>query len=176
MVTIDIKDIQQYIGREIGISRWVEITQSRVSKFAEATGNFQWVHVDAERARTELPSGQTIIHNFLLLSLIPQFFDQIVSFSGLEYGLNRGAEKIRFIKPLATGSKIRIRLKLSKLEYHDQKGQTATFHIVMEEEGSDAPVLIMDLQLRFVAAVRKAPDIDRHPGLSDHHKPVALGL
>lgn len=167
---IDIKDIKQYIGRQIGVSKWVEVTQSRVNKFAEASGNFQWIHVDEEQARTELPSGKTIAHNFLLLSLIPQLFDQIVEITGLRYGQNQGAENMRFLEALPTGSRVRIKLKLSKLEYLDHKGQTATFHIIMERQGSDKPIMSVDLQLLFVVAQRvKLRDI-----LSNQHQAVAL--
>ncbi|PCI48697.1 MAG: dehydratase [Alphaproteobacteria bacterium] len=169
-VRIHIKDIKHYTGRRIGTSKWVEITQSRVNKFAEATGDFQWIHMDQERAGTELPSGRTIVHNFLLLSLVPQLFDQIVTFSGLCYGQNRGAENMRFLRPLPTGSRVRIQVTLSKLENSDQKGQTATFQIVMEKEDSDKPVLTLDLLLYFVAAQRVTSlDI-----LSDQHQSVAL--
>lgn len=171
-VKIDIKDIKRHIGRQIGASKWVEITQSRVNKFAEATGDFQWIHVDQEQARTELPSGLTIAHNFLLMSLIPQLFDQIVEFTGLRYGQNRGAENMCFLTPLPTGSRVRIQVKLSKLEYLDQKGQTATFHIVMERQDSEKPVLTMDLQLLFVAAQR----VKLRAILPDQHQSVALGL
>ncbi len=169
-VTINIKDIKHFIGRDIGTSNWIEITQSRVNKFAEATGDFQWVHVDQERARTDLPSGKTIVHNFLLLSLIPQLFDQIVEVTGLRYGQNKGAENTCFLAPLPTGTRIRLQLKLMKLEYLNQKGQTATFHITMEREGSDEPILTMDQQVLFVVAQRvKLRDI-----LSDQHQAVAI--
>lgn len=151
-IIIDIADIKKYIGQEIGASRWVEIPQSRVNKFAEATGAFQWIHMDEERAKEELPAGKTIIQNYLLVSLIPQLFDEIAEFSGLKYGLNRGANNIQFLEPLPTGSKIRIRLKLSKLQYVDQRGLTATFPIIMERDGGDKPILAMELQLLLVAA------------------------
>ncbi|WP_339861630.1 MaoC family dehydratase [Paremcibacter congregatus] len=148
---IAIKDIKRYIGREIGVSDWIDISQERVNLFAEATGDFQWVHVDEKRARTELSDGKTIAHNFLLLSMIPQLFDQVVSITGLRYGLNKGGERVRFIKPVSTGSRIRARIGLNKLEYVDQTGMTATFHILMELDGGEKPVLSMDLQLLLVA-------------------------
>ncbi|MCF6215105.1 MAG: MaoC family dehydratase N-terminal domain-containing protein [Emcibacter sp.] len=180
MTRIDIKDIQQYIGSNIGTSKWVEITQSRVNRFAEATGNFQWIHVDEERARTEMPAGLTIIHNYLLLSLIPQLFDQLVTITGLEYGKNQGAENVQFLRSLNTGSKIRIQLKLSKVEYRDSKGPTANFYITMEEQGSDKAVLTMDLQVLFVAVQKRNMEKNEKAGLksvsSNQHQPVALGL
>jgi len=176
MTRIDIKDIQHYIGRNIGTSKWMEITQSRVNKFAEATGDFQWIHVDEERARTEMRDGHTITHNFLLLSLIPQFFDQIVTITGLAYGKNQGAENINFLRPLATGSKIRIQLTLSKLEHCPSKGWAATFHIIMEEQASDKVVLTMDLQLLLVAAQDKCDKAGPRSVSTNHHQPLALGL
>ncbi len=169
-VSINIKDIKHYIGRNIGASRWAEITQSRVNKFAEATGDFQWVHVDQEQARTDLPSGQTIVHNFLLLSLVPQLFDQIVEFTGLRYGQNTGAENLHFMEPLPTGSRVRLQVKLLKLENSDHNSQTATFHIIMEREGSDNPILTLDQQLLLVAAKR----VNLRDILANQHQAVAL--
>ncbi len=152
-VRINIKDIRKYVGQEIGASKWLQLTQGRVNKFAEATGDFQWTHMDQERAKTDLSGGQTIVHNYLLLSMIPQLFDQVVEFTGLRYGLNRGAENIHFMTPLATDCMVMIRVRLLKLEYLDQKGMTATFHIIMERESSDKAVMAMNLQLLFVVGV-----------------------
>lgn len=171
-VEIDIKDIRHHVGQDIGTSKWVEITQSRVNKFAEATGDFQWIHVDAEQARAELSSGQTIVHNFLLLSLVPKFFDQILSITGLRYGLNKGAENIQFLKPLPTGSRVRVRLRLSGLQDLGQGAQTANFDIVMEREDSAEPVLKMNITLLFVAAEKS----NIQSILPDQHQGTALGL
>lgn len=171
---IDLNDIKRYAGREIGTSRWVRITQKRVNKFAEATGDFQWFHVDREQARTELPAGQTIVHNFLLLSLVPQLFDQTVEFTNLAYGLNRGAEKVDFLEPLSTGSEVRIRLKLLRLEYSAGRGQTAIFEIIMDRKGGRKPVLTMNLRLLLVAAdVRKPTMVSP---LADEHQSAAFGF
>lgn len=151
-VKININDINQHVGREIGLSRWWKITQSRVNKFAEATGDFQWLHVDEERARTDLPSAQTIVHNFLLLSLVPQLFDEVVEITGLKYGQNRGVDKVRFLSSLATGSEIRLTLKLLKLEYVDQRGTIATFQGVMEAKGTDKTIMTTEIILLLVPA------------------------
>ena len=164
-VRIDINDIRHYITQEIGVSRWVRITQNRVNKFAEATGDFQWLHVDEEQARTDLPAGRTIVHNFLLLSLVPQMFDQTVVFSGLAYGLNKGAEDIDFLQPLFTDSEVRIRITLSKLEYSGQEGQIGHFQIIMERKGGKKAVLTMGLRLLLVAL---------DTGLADQQQSVAL--
>ncbi|GEM_PF-107655 len=166
-VRIDINDIRHYTGCEIGVSGWVRITQDRVNKFAGATGDFQWLHVDEEQARTGLPTGRTIVHNFLLLSLVPQLFDQTVAFSGLAYGLNKGAENIAFLQPLFTDSEVRIRVTLSKLEYSGEAGQIGHFEIIMEQKGGKNAVLTMGLRLLLVADA--AP-----PRLADQQQSVAL--
>ncbi|MBL4802747.1 MAG: MaoC family dehydratase [Emcibacter sp.] len=171
-VKIHIKDMKQHLGQEIGLSKWMEITQSRVNKFAEATGDFQWVHVDEEQAKADLSSGRTVVHNFLLLSLVPKLFEDILVITGLRYGLNKGAENIQFLTPLPTGSRVRTRLRLSGLKDLGQGEQTATFSIVMEREGSEKLVLKMDLLLLFVAeqAVFKAGP------LPDQHQAASFGL
>jgi len=149
---IDIKDINQYVGREVGVSDWWKITQSRVTKFAEATGDFQWIHVDEERARTELPTAQTLVHNFLLLSLIPQLFDQTVEITGLSFGQNKGVDKACFLQSLPTGSEVRLHLRLDKLEYIDQRGATATFQGVMAAKDMEKPVMTVEIILLLVPA------------------------
>ena len=147
---INIKDLRKFVGQEIGRSDWCEVTQEQVSNFAEATGDRSWVHLDGDRARKELPQGRTIVHNFLLLGLIPGFFDQVAEIEGIRYGLNRGVENVCFLHPLPTGSRIRFRLNLLRLEYVDQRGMTATFQIQLEREDNDKKVLSADLRLLFV--------------------------
>ena len=168
-VTIPISTLNQYVGRPLGTSRWLEITQSRVTKFAEATGDFNWVHVDQERAGSELSSGKTVVQNFLLLSLIPQLFDETVAFAGLRYGQNKGAEDINFLAPLATGSRVRLRVSLAKIEQGDHGGQLATFPLTMEKDGSHSPVLSLNLRLLLVAEQRvklRAVSADQHQAVA----------
>ncbi|PCI33178.1 MAG: dehydratase [Alphaproteobacteria bacterium] len=168
--TIDITSLNQHMGQPLGTSRWLEINQSRVTKFAEATGDFNWIHVDQERARTELASGRTLVQNFLLLSLIPQLFDQTVAFSGLRYGQNKGARKLNFLAPLATGSRVRLRVSLAKIDQDETGGQLVTFPLILEEDGSDCPVLNLDLRLLLVAEQRVRLRISS----ADQHQAVAL--
>lgn len=146
-VKIDIGDIEQFVGREIGTSDWMEVSQSRVNKFAEATGDFQWIHVDVERANRELPQKTTIIHGYLTLSLVPQFFDQIVEVTGLRYGLNYGTNKLRFLSPVPTGSQLRMKLTLSKIEQRLSGDSLLTFDIVMEvrEQNHGKPVMVLEM-------------------------------
>lgn len=146
-VTVDISEIKEFVGREIGTSDWMEISQSRVNKFAEATGDFQWIHVDVERAKNDLPFKSTIVHGYLVLSLVPQFFDQIIEVTGLRYGLNYGTNRLRFISPVPTGSKLRMKLTLSKIDPRSAGDSLLTFDIVIEagEEDYGKPVMIFEM-------------------------------
>ncbi|WP_210413997.1 MaoC family dehydratase [Luteithermobacter gelatinilyticus] len=141
---VDMANIENYVGRELGVSSWMEINQSRINKFAEATGDFQWIHVDVERARTEMPGGKTIAHGYLILSLVPQFFEEIIEISGLRYGLNYGVNKVRFTSPVPVGSLVRGRMSLDKLEKRRDGTLLGHFGMVMERQGQERPVMISE--------------------------------
>lgn len=98
---------RELVGRTLGTSGWAEITQDRVNKFADATGDHQWIHTDVERATREGPFGGPIAHGYLTLSLIPMFLPQIVEIRGFAMGVNYGCEKVRFPAPVPVGSRLR---------------------------------------------------------------------
>src|SRR6201992_1376210 len=100
-------DIKSAIGTEIGVSEWIENTQHRSEKFAEAPCDEQWIHVDQDRARTELPGGKTIAHGLLSLSLAPMFVRSVMGLKGLKTTLNYGADRIRYLAPVPAGSRPR---------------------------------------------------------------------
>jgi len=99
-------------GQELGISDWMLIDQERINRFAEATDDYQWIHVDTERARTELPIGSTIAHGYLLTALFPALIENIVVFEG-ERAINYGLNKVRFKQMVPAGSKVRLRSVLT---------------------------------------------------------------
>ena len=105
-------EMHKYVGQEIGVSDWVEVTQERINQFAEATGDHQWIHVDVERAKKDMPGGKTIAHGFLTLSLIPMLNHQISHINNVRNGINYGCNKVRFTSPVPAGSKVRARAKL----------------------------------------------------------------
>src|SRR6266536_3231499 len=94
------RDVLQHVGRELGPSEWLTVTQEMIDKFAEATGDHQWIHVDVERARREMPGGKTIAHGYLTLSLLPRLSHDILHIRKRRRGLNYGSNKIRFTKPV----------------------------------------------------------------------------
>ena len=136
-------DMKAYVGKEIGVSAWTTIDQARIDKFAEATGDFQWIHVDVERAKKEMPDGKTIAHGFLTLSLVAGLGGETHEITKRSRGINYGSNKVRFTAPVPVGSRVRLRQKLTKVE--DIPGGVRLFYEnTMEIEGSDRPALVAE--------------------------------
>lgn len=104
-----IEDARGLEGREVGLSDWVVIDQNRIDLFAEATDDFQWIHVDVDRAAREMPDGKTIAHGYLTLALIPALTGGFVDIRNLERGINLGVNKVRFYTPVQVGDRVRAR-------------------------------------------------------------------
>jgi acyl dehydratase len=138
-------DIKSAIGTEIGVSEWIEITQDRIDKFAEATCDEQWIHVDQDRARTELPGGKTIAHGLLSLSLAPMFVRSTIGLKGLKNTLNYGADRIRYLAPVPAGSRLRGRTSITKAEDVPPDGLRVNYRMVIEIEGGERPACIAEL-------------------------------
>jgi acyl dehydratase len=137
-------------GRELGVTDWFRITQEQIDRFAEATEDRQWIHVDRNRASQESPYGTTIAHGFLTLSLVGHFLKEVVEIrSGVRLALNYGLNRVRFPFPVRAGSKIRARVGLLS---HKQlpEGVEATFSITMEVEGSQKPCCIAEWVIRYL--------------------------
>lgn len=109
------KDFQQYVGKELGISDYLKITQEQINKFADATCDHQWIHVDTERAKKESPYGTTIAHGYLTLSLLPYLWDQIVEVNNIKMLVNYGIERLRFNQAVLVDSEIRLKAELLTL-------------------------------------------------------------
>jgi acyl dehydratase len=141
--TIGVRDLESRVGQECGISPWVEIPQSRIDLFAEATGDFQWIHVDPKRAK-DSPFGGTIAHGFLTLSMLPKLSESTFEFSDRRMGVNYGLNKVRFTAPVPAGAKIRGRFTLAKYEKIEGNGVQTTWSVVIEREGGEKPVCIAE--------------------------------
>jgi len=138
-------EIKAAVGTEIGASDWIEITQDRINKFAEATCDEQWIHVDLERARQEMPGGKTIAHGLLSLSLAPMFVRSVMRVNGLKNTLNYGADRIRYISPVPAGSKLRGRVTIAEAEDAPPDGLRVNYHLVIEIEGGQRPACVAEL-------------------------------
>jgi len=130
------------VGKEM-VSPWLEVTQERIDTFAKAIDDFQWIHVDRERARRS-PFGGTIAHGFLTLSLLSHLSERTFSFSDRKMGVNYGLNRVRFTAPLPSGSRVRARFTLQKFEKLADGGVQVTWNTVVEREGSEKPVLVAE--------------------------------
>ena len=132
-------DVPAFVGQELGVSDWLAITQERVDRFAEATNDHQWIHVDVERATREI--GGPIAHGYLTLSLIPYFAAQILRITGVGKGLNYGTEKVRFTGMVRVGSSLRMRQTLVAAEPKTGGVQLQSL-CTLEVEGEPRPVCV----------------------------------
>jgi acyl dehydratase len=141
--------LRDFVGKEVGVSDWLVVTQERIAVFAEATGDRQWIHLDALRASRESPYGATIAHGFLTLSLLSEFFKTAIAVrSGTRLTVNYGLNRVRFPSPVRAGSRIRGRFTLlSWKEVAD--AQEAVFACAVEVEGSEKPCCAAEWILRY---------------------------
>jgi acyl dehydratase len=138
-----VQDLDNFKGRELVISDWLEVTQPMIDAFAQATGDHQWIHVDPERARRESPFGATIAHGFLTMSLLSHFLNTSVNFGASRMGVNYGLNRLRFTAPVRVGSKLRARFKVNRLE-PIEGGMQIVWDVTMECEGQDKPVMVAE--------------------------------
>jgi acyl dehydratase len=149
-VIVDTPDsLKEYVGKEIGVSEWLTITQERIAQFAEATEDRQWIHLDRERAEKESPFGTTIAHGFLTLSLISRFMKDVIQVrSGVGMAINYGLNRVRFPAPVRAGSKIRARVTL--LSVKEVPGAyEACFSVTVESEGGEKPCCVAESIVRY---------------------------
>jgi acyl dehydratase len=146
-----IEELKSLIGEEVGASDWFEVTQSRINDFADATEDHQWIHIDVERARTDSPFGSTIAHGFLTLSLLPHFAAQAFTVRGnFKMGINYGLNRLRFISPVKSGSRVRARFTLQAVE-DVAGGAQITWAVTVESEGGAKPALAAEWLVRYYA-------------------------
>src|SRR5690349_9561394 len=136
------------VGRHLGHSDWLEITQDRVDLFAEATGDHQWIHVDPARAAAG-PFGAPITHGYLTLSLSNLFLPQIVEVRGISAGVNYGADKIRYPAPVRVGARVRGGAELVSVDEVTGGVQT-TMRITIEIEGEPKPACVIESVSRYL--------------------------
>jgi acyl dehydratase len=138
MKTATFETVASLAGQEIGVSDWVEITQERINQFAEATGDHQWIHVDVERAKKEMPGGKTIAHGYLTLSLIPWLTGGMLRIDGVTRGINYGSDKVRFTNMVRVGKRVRLRQTLIGVE-PKSGGIQLKNQCTIEIEGEEKP-------------------------------------
>ena len=145
-VITGVAGLKAAVGEHLGYSEYIEISQERVNQFAEATGDFQWIHVDVERAKSG-PFGGPIAHGYLTLSLGPMLYPTVVRIEGFSMGVNYGANKVRFPSPVPVGSKVRLGVKVLEVE-EIANGVQMTMEFTFECEGSSKPSCVAEIILR----------------------------
>jgi acyl dehydratase len=144
VVTIEnLQQLKQLVGREVGISDWLEVTQESVNRFADITNDQQWIHVDPARAAKESPFKKTIAHGFYTLSMLSHFAMQTMKFANVRMGINYGFNKVRFTGPVPVGSKLRARFLLKSIEDISGGAQTV-WEVTMECEGAAKPCCVAE--------------------------------
>jgi acyl dehydratase len=138
----------EFVGREVAVSEWVEVSQERIDRFAEATEDRQWIHTDPERAARESPFRQAIAHGFLTLSLLSELMRLAVSVGGVRMAVNYGLDRVRFVSPVPAGSRVRGRFRLAALE-ETRGGAQATWDVSVEREGVEKPCCVAEWLVRY---------------------------
>ena len=145
--TTTLAELPGLVGTELGTSDWYEVTQEAVNKFADATGDHQWIHLDVERAKKESPFGGPIAHGYLTLSLLPSLMPQIVEITGFRMGVNYGTEKVRFPSPVPVGARVRAGATLEAATPFEG-GIQMNLAVTMEIEGGTKPAMVATVVYR----------------------------
>jgi acyl dehydratase len=151
-IVADIDELKSLEGLEVAVGDWLEITQERIDQFAEATSDHQWIHQDVERCKRESPFGTTIAHGYLTLSLIPHLTQSALTMEQpLRLTVNYGSNRVRFIRPVPSGS--RVRARMTALEVSDvEGGWQVRWQVTVEIENKDKPACVAEVISRLYAA------------------------
>ena len=145
---IQLLSLRDRIGQEIGVSEWVDVTQDRIDRFAAATGDHQWIHVDAARAAVESPLHTTIAHGFLTLSLVSVLARSAIVHQPLRMAINYGVNRVRFVSPVPAGSRVRGRFSPMAVE-ETGGGIQVTWGVTIEREGAEKPCSVVEWIVRY---------------------------
>jgi acyl dehydratase len=145
--TLRAEDLKSAVGKDLGTSSWVTVEQDRIDKFAEATGDHQWIHVDPEKAK-DGPFGSTIAHGFLTLSLIPALAWEVYTIEGARLSVNYGLNKLRFITPVKVGSRVRAHLSVAGVDEVPGNALQVATTVTIELEGAEKPAAVAETLTR----------------------------
>jgi acyl dehydratase len=146
-----IDELRELVGKQLGPSEWHEVTQEDIDKFAELSGDDQWIHVDTERAKEESPFGTTVAHGNLTLSLIDGFRKDLVRSGGFKLGVNYGWNKVRFPAPVPTGSRVRASMETLAVDEVGDGWWQVNQRWTVEVEGSEKPACVAESVGRVLA-------------------------
>jgi acyl dehydratase len=146
----NLESLKELVGQEVGVTDWFTVAQERIQQFADATLDHQWIHVDVERAKRESPFGAPIAHGFLTLSLLPHFMHQVLAVKeGVRLGVNYGLNRLRFVSPVRSGSRVRARFALQSLKDVEPSGVEAVYQATVEGENNPKPCCVAEWVVRY---------------------------
>lgn len=140
-------EMKALVGQEVAVSDWIDMPQERVNRFADATDDQQWIHVDLERCKTESPFGGPIAHGFLTLSMLSHLFENAIRMLDAKMVVNYGLNKVRFPAPVPVGSRIRARMTLTRVDDIDD-GAQLEWTVLVERDGGSKPVCVAEMLMR----------------------------
>ena len=143
-----VKKLGELVGRDVAVSEWVEVSQERIDRFAEATEDRQWIHTDPGRAARESPFRATVAHGFLTLSLLSEMGRTAMKVGGVRMGINYGLDRVRFISPVPAGSRVRGSFRLEKF-VQAEDWALATWSVTVEREGGDNMCCVANWLVRY---------------------------
>jgi acyl dehydratase len=142
--------VKYWVQTPLGVSDWVTIDQERIDRFAVATDDRQWIHVDVERARLESPWKRTIAHGYLTLALVPQLLSRRLVILGVKTAVNTGVDKLRFSAPVLAGSRVRLNAQIKDTREVPGSGLRVTFHVRVEVEGGTKHALMANVSYLYL--------------------------
>jgi acyl dehydratase len=151
-------ELKTAVGRHLGYSDWLEVTQDRINQFAEATDDHQWIHVDAERA-AKGPFGQTVAHGYLTLALVSALLPQLIEVRNVSMSINYGTNKVRFPSPVPVGSLVRAKAEIVSADAI-AGGVQATFLTMIEREGAEKPCCVAESIIRYLTSEQPADEAE----------------
>jgi len=151
MIDVDVHTLRDRVGQELAAGDWLVVTQERIQQFADATGDHQWIHLDASRAATESPYKTTIAHGFLTLSLVSTLLRETLRITGVRMAINYGLNRVRFIAAVPSGARIRGRFTPAAVQPTDDSVQV-TWSVTVEREGGDKPCVAAEWLVRYYPA------------------------
>ena len=146
---VHINSLATHVGKDMGASEWLTISQEQINQFAAATGDRQWIHLNVERAASS-PFKGTIAHGFLTLSLVSELLRNTVTIDGIRMAVNYGCDRVRFVSPVPSGSRIRGRFVLTAVE-NKGDGMQVTWDVTIERENHDKPAAVVTWLVRYFA-------------------------
>lgn len=145
VVIRSVEDLKAFVGKSLGTSSWTKISQEVIQKFAETTEDFQWIHVDTEKAKALIPGGKNLAHGYLTLSLAPKLLYEILPLEGVQMALNYGVNKVRFPAPVFSGDQVRLKARLTNLEESPDGSLKLYIEAEMESDASNKPVCVAEM-------------------------------